>query len=118
MNIHNPKDYIKNGETIIKLINSFIERNKTIRIGNERQENEEQKNIILLKGNIDFHNSVCTNNECPLNKFTNNEGNFNIQRQSLLNFIIYFLIEDLKSFQIMFIYQYYILFSIIAKNII
>ena len=94
-NIYNLKDYIKKAEYNIQLINSFIERNKNMRNGNS---NKEQKNIILLRGNIEYHNKVCTNNECPLIKFTNNEGNFIIQRQSLLNYMNLFFNKGFKKF--------------------
>ena len=94
-NINNPKNFIKKALINIKLINSFIKINKNVRNGNE---NMEQKNIILLKGNIEFHNMACTNSDCPLNKFINNEGNFNIQRQSLLNYMNIFFNRGFKKF--------------------
>lgn len=82
-NSNNLIDYIRKLNYNLKLINSFIDRNN-----NKRNINEsEDKNIIFLKGNIKFHNLICTNKECPLNKFTNNEKNFNIQRQCLLNYM-------------------------------
>ena len=66
-----------------------------MRNGNE---NIEQKNIILLKGNIEFHNMVCNDNDCPLNKFLISEGNFNAQRQCLLNYMNHFFNLGFKKF--------------------
>ena len=91
-NIKNVNDYIKKAKLNIKLINSFIERNKIIRNGNEK------RNIILLRGNIKIHNIMCSNKDCPLTKFINNEGNFNIQKQCLLNYMNIFFSTGLKMF--------------------
>jgi len=57
---------VKKAKFNIKLINSFIEGNLNIRIGNEE---EEKKYLLLLKGNIKNHNRLCTSEECPLTKF-------------------------------------------------
>ena len=94
-NIKNVNEYIKKAKLNIKLIGSFLERNKNFQIGNE---NEDQRNIILLRGNIKIHNVICCNKDCPLTKFINNEGNFNIQKQCLLNYINIFFNMGLKLF--------------------
>ena len=91
----NSYDFIKKARLNIKLIDTFIERNQNMRIGNE---NDEQQYLILLKGNIEFHTMTCTNKDCPLIKFINNEGNFNIQRQCLLNYMNIFFNIGLKKF--------------------
>ena len=89
------QDYIKNAKINMKLINSFFERNNNIRNG---KENEEQRNTIILRGNIKFHNKMCSNKECPLNKFLNNEGNFNVQKQCLLNYMNIYFNKGLKLY--------------------
>ena len=94
-NINNSNIYIKRAKLNIQLINSFIEQNQNIRNG---RENERQQNIILLKGNIEFHCKYCTNKDCPLIKFIKNEGNFNIQRQYLLNYMNMFFNKGLKKY--------------------
>ena len=94
-NINNPKEYIQKAQNNISLINSFIKINRNMRNGNE---NIEQKNIILLKGNIEFHNMVCNDSDCPLNKFLISEGNFNAQRQCLLNYMNHFFNLGFKKF--------------------
>jgi hypothetical protein len=78
-----------------KLINSFINRNKNTRNENE---DKEQRNIILLKGNIKIHNIICSDKDCPLTKFMNNEGNFNVQKQCLLNYMNIYFNKGLKKF--------------------
>jgi hypothetical protein len=80
----NKAEYLKKAKINIKLINSFIERNQNLRNGNE---NEEQRNIIILRGNIKNHNNICCEKDCPLTKFINNEGNYNVQKQCLLNYM-------------------------------
>ena len=94
-NINNLNEYINKIKHNFKLIDSFIDLNKNIR--NEK-ENEGQRNTILLKGNIKMHNNICCDKDCPLTKFMNNEGNFNIQRQSLLNYMNTFFNKGLKLF--------------------
>ena len=81
-NTRSLNDYIRKIKFNMNLIDYFIERNRSIRIGNE---NEGQRNIILLKGYVRLHNLVCNKKECSLKRFLYNEGNFNIQRQCLLN---------------------------------
>ena len=104
----NLKDIIKRAKLNIKLINSFIEKNK-----NNRNENEGQRNTVLLKGNIKVHNITCINKDCPLRKFLNNEGNFNLQRQCLLNYMNVYFKRGLKKYPknttllILFIYFNY-----------
>ena len=86
INNKNIKDYIKKAKINIKLIDCFCGQNK-----NARNESEDQRKIIILRGNIKIHNLMCSNKECPLLKFVNNEGNYNIQKQCLLNYMnIYF----------------------------
>ena len=40
----------------------------------------------------------CDNKDCPLVKFLNNEGNYNIQRQNLLNYMNIFFNKAFKKF--------------------
>ena len=92
-NIHSLKDLLEKIKLNTKLINSFIEGNKNL-----RNENEGQRNIILLNGNIKIHNNICLNKDCPLKKFVNNEGNFNLQKQCLLNYMNAFFNKGLKNY--------------------
>ena len=94
-NNKNINEYLKIAKINIKLINSFFEKNQNIRNGNEK---EDQRNIILLKGNIKNHNVICSDKDCPLTKFINNEGNYNVQKQCLLNYMNNFFILGLKMY--------------------
>ena len=93
---YNINDYIKKAKYNIELIDSFIEmNNNNIRNGNE---NESQRNLVLLEGNIKIHTEICDNKDCPLTKYVKNEGNFNIQRQCLLNYMNIFFTKAFKRF--------------------
>ena len=93
--VTNIKDYIKSLKFNIKMVNFFIDRNQNIR---NNSENKGERNTIFLKGYIEYHSLSCTNKECPLVKFLKNEGNFNIQRQCLLNYINILFNKGLKMF--------------------
>ena len=109
-NKYDVNEYIRKAKFNIKLIDSFLERNRNIR--NEEEEDRD-KNIIILKGNIKIHNKFCTDKDCPLTKFMNNEGNYNIQKQCLLNYMNIFFNQGIKLFPknfdllILFIYFNY-----------
>ena len=94
-NIYNLNEYIYIIKKNFKLIDSFINVNKNVR--NEK-ENEGQRDTILLKGNIKMHNIICSDKDCPLKKFMNNEGNFNVQKQCLLNYMNIYFNKGLKIF--------------------
>ena len=98
-------DYIRKAKFNIKLIDYFFEKNKNMKNGNET---DEELNLILLNGNIKLHNMSCTNEDCPLTKFVNNEGNFNVQKQCLLNYMNIFFNHGLKlyprNFELLILY--------------
>ena len=94
-NMKSINDYIRKARFNMNLIDCFIERNRNIRIGNE---NEGQRSLILLKGSVRLHNIICTEKDCPLKRFLHNEGNFNIQRQCLLNYMNHFFNKGLKKY--------------------
>ena len=88
-------DYIRKAKFNIKLIDYFFEKNKNMKNGNET---DEELYLILLNGNIKLHNNSCTNKDCPLTKFINNEGNYNVQKQCLLNYMNIFFNNGLKLY--------------------
>ena len=94
-NINNLNEYINKIKHNFKLIDSFIDLNKNVKNG---KEDEDQRNTILLKGNIKMHNIICFDKDCPLTKFMCNEGNFNVQKQCLLNYMNTFFNNGLKLF--------------------
>ena len=78
---------------LIMLINFFIDKNvnlKNIESGN--------KNDLILKGIINIHTEKCLDEECPLTKFIKNEGNFNVQKQCLLNYMTLYFNKAMKMF--------------------
>ena len=72
-----------------------------------------------------MHTINCLKEDCPLTKFIQNEGNFNMQKQALLNYMSFIFNQAIKTFpqelliriyQIQFNYDHkYNLISIIQK---
>ena len=80
---------------LVKIITTFIDDYKS----NEKyNEASNQRNDILLKGFIKLHTQNCLKEECPLTKFIKNKGNFNIQKQSLLNYMTIYFNAAIKKF--------------------
>ena len=92
---NNLNEYLVKSRLLIKLIDSFIEGSKNIRFGTE---GNNQKDDILLKGIIKIHTLGCLREECPLTKFVQNPGNYNIQKQCLLNYMTYYFNLGIKRF--------------------
>ena len=80
---------------LTNLINSFIEGNKN---NLKYNENNSQQNDILLRGFIQVHTETCLKEDCPLTKFIKNNGNFNVQKQCLLNYMTFFFNNAIKKF--------------------
>ena len=91
----NLNEYLNKTRLLIKLIDSFIEGSKNIRFGNE---GSNQKTDILLKGIIKIHTLSCLSEECPLTKFIQNPGNYNVQKQCLLNYMTIYFNQGMKKF--------------------
>ena len=87
----NIDDIIKKAKSLIKLIDSFFEKNI-------KNENDVRRNILLLEGNIKIHSKICNDKDCPLKKFINNKGNYNLQKQYLLSYMNIFFIKALKLY--------------------
>ena len=94
-NFTNLKDYLRKTRVLIKLITSFIEGSKNIRFG---AESGNQKEDILLKGIIKMHTLKCIKEDCPLTKFVQNPGNYNIQKLCLLNYMTIYFTNGKKRF--------------------
>ena len=67
---------------MVKLVESYIDNGKGLRYGRELVD---QKNDILLKGLINQHEEQCIDDDCPMKKFLENSGNYNVQKLCLLN---------------------------------
>ena len=94
-NFNNINEYLQKTRALIKLITSFIEGSKSIRFGSE---SSNQKEDIILKGIIKIHYLKCIREECPLTKFIKNPGNYNIQKQCLLNYMTIYFGLGMKRF--------------------
>ena len=88
-------EYLEKTRILIRLITSFIEGSKNIRFGTE---GDNQKEDTLLKGIIKIHTLSCVREECPLTKFIQNPGNYNIQKQCLLNYMTIYFNSGMKRF--------------------
>ena len=95
MNYNNTKEYLVKVRNLIKLVTSFIKNSKTARFGAEVIN---QKEDILLKGIIKIHSSECIKEDCPLTKFMENNGNYNIQKQCILNYMTIYFNSGMKRF--------------------
>ena len=95
MNYNNTKEYLVKVRNLIKLVTSFIKNSKTARFGAEVIN---QKEDILLKGIIKIHSLECIKEDCPLTKFMENNGNYNIQKQCILNYMTIYFNLGMKRF--------------------
>ena len=94
-NFKSYSDYLEKTRILIRLITSFIEGSKHIRFD---KEGSNQKEDILLKGIIKNHTILCVREDCPLTKFIKNPGNYNIQKQCLLNYMTIYFSSGMKRF--------------------
>ena len=98
---------------LINLINSYLDENKNSLKFNE---NINRKNDILLKGFIKLHTETCLREDCPLTKFIKNDGNYNVQKQCLLNYMSIFFTNAMKKFPYNKLLKlYYIQFNFYKK---
>ena len=93
--VNNCKEYILKTRELIRLITSFIDNSKNLRFGIE---GTNQKEDIYLKGIIKIHTINCIKENCPLTKFIQNPGNYNIQKQCLLNYMTIFFNLGMKQY--------------------
>ena len=93
-NFHNIKSCLSKTRILIMLINSFLDKNNI----NRKYMEYGNKNDILLKGIIKMHTEICLDEECPLKKFIKNYGNFNVQKQCLLNYMAIYFNSAMKNF--------------------
>ena len=92
--LNNIKTCLSKTRILIKLINSFLDKNNY----NLKYIEYQNKDDILLKGLIKIHTESCLDEECPLKKFLMNDGNFNIQKQCLLKYMTIYFNKAMKNF--------------------
>ena len=91
VNFNNIKDFMVRTKYIVGLIESYIDNGRGLRYGRDV---ENLKNDIILKGLINNHEESCIDEDCPLKKFIENSGNYNVQKLCLLNYMNnYFSLE-------------------------
>jgi len=87
-------DFINKTKSIIILVGKYIDKYKSV----ESSKKGYDKNDIFLKGLISCHLETCVSEECPLSKYMENQGNFQIQKNCLLHYINLLLIDGIKKF--------------------
>ena len=94
VNSGSANDFISRTKSVITLIGKFIEKYKSI----ENAKKGYDKNDIFLKGLVSRHLETCIDEECPLTKYMENQGNYQIQKACLLHYINTLLIDGIKKF--------------------
>ena len=87
-------EFINRTKSTIILIGKYIDKYKSI----ESSKKGYDKNDIFLKGLISRHLETCINEECPLTKYMENQGNYQIQKTCLLHYVNTILIDGIKKF--------------------
>ena len=95
--INNVNICIKRLRLLLKLIDSFFNEKKQ-NINSNNSEEYNKQNDLLLKGIIKMHTITCLKENCPLTKFINNKGNYNVQKQCLLNYMASYFNDSIKKF--------------------
>ena len=95
--INNVNICIRQLRLLMKLINSFFYEKKQ-NLNNNSDDETNMQNDLLLKGIIKLHTITCLKEDCPLTKFVRNKGNYNIQKQCLLNYMAIFFNNSMKKF--------------------
>ena len=95
-NYNNISSCLSKARFLINLVNTFIENKNHNNLKDYEMRN--RKNDILLKGLIKLHIETCLREDCPLTKFIENDENFNVQKQCLLNYMSIFFNNAMKIF--------------------
>ena len=95
--INNVNICINQLRLLMKLIDSFFYEKKQ-NLNNNSDDETIRQNNLLLKGIIKLHTITCLKEDCPLTKFVRNKGNYNIQKQCLLNYMAIFFNNSMKKF--------------------
>ena len=87
---------LKKTRILMNLIDSEIEENNTL---NKSSNKKKKKNSeIFLYGYIQNHIKTCELEECFLSKYISNKGNYNFQKQCLLNFMTHHFNKIIKHY--------------------
>ena len=77
-NFKNEDEFLSRINYFKSIIDDFIQQNRS-RIKNNDYNNYKRKEIVI-RGQIALHEENCLDEECPLKKFLENQGNFSVQR--------------------------------------
>ena len=95
-NFKNEDEFLTRINYFKSIIDDFIQQNKS-RIKNNDYNNYKRKEIVI-RGQIALHEENCLDEECPLKKFLENQGNFSVQRTSLLQYANILYVQAIKQF--------------------
>ena len=95
-NFKNEDEFLSRINYFKSIIDDFIQQNRS-RIKNNDYNNYKRKEIVI-RGQIALHEENCLDEECPLKKFLENQGNFSVQRTSLLQYANILYVQAIKQF--------------------
>ena len=95
-NFKNEDEFLNRINYFKQLIDDFIYSNRNRKRNNDY--NSYKRNEIVIRGQIQLHEENCLDEECPLKKFLENQGNFSVQRTSLLQYANILYVQAIKQF--------------------
>jgi len=95
-NFKNEDEFLNRINYFKLLIDNFVEQNRSRIRSNDY--NVFKRNEIIIRGQISLHEENCLDEECPLKKFLENEGNFSVQRTSLMQYANILYVQAIKQF--------------------
>ena len=87
---------LKKTRILINMVESEIDENNSLNKYSNKK--EKKKSQIFLYGYIKMHVRTCPLEECPLEKYLNNQGNYNFQKQCLLSYMSIHFNSIIKNF--------------------
>ena len=95
-NFKNEDEFLNRINYFKQLIDDFIYFNKNRKRNNDY--NSYKRKEIVIRGQIQLHEENCLDEECPLKKFLENQGNFSVQRTSLLQYANILYVQAIRQF--------------------
>ena len=95
-NFKNEEEFLTRINYFKQLVDDFIQQNRNRKRNNDY--NSYKRKEIVIRGQIQLHEENCLDEECPLKKFLENQGNFSVQRTSLLQYANILYVKAIKQF--------------------
>ena len=95
-NFKNEDEFLNRINYFTQLVDDFIYYNRNRKRNNDY--NSYKRKEIVIRGQIHLHEENCLDEECPLKKFLENQGNFSVQRTSLLQYANILYVQAIKQF--------------------